>query len=474
MALLPGCGGSCQTDGCPTGKSCSLRTGLCLDASLVYGPPCATSQDCERGVCLQTGDTANPSVCTGLCGSGEPGCPVNFSCASVSDGQGGSAQVCVPTGGGPLGATCQGNGDCQSGLCLPVGQASFCSQSCDPSAPGDCGTGNFACEAFQDSQGTQYHFCVKGGSALPGDPCPNGITDCDLTKSAACLQDSTGSTSLCAPACPGGQADCTRALAGSCCQDLGTASSPQPYCLPGQYCSCQPDCVGRACGDDGCGGSCGSCGAGKACSAGACVACAPDCTGKTCGDDGCGGTCGTCPSGQICQAGACSATCTPDCTGKACGDDGCGGLCGTCPQGTKCGGGQCVAPAALLFGIQVDDPAMSPAPLWALDRHGERAVHRRPGDLRPGPPARDRPDRALRQSILCSAVASLVAETPYRLRLTYDAGNATGACTATFTLHDGAAATVDGGDCVTSGGGPFQAVTVEGGPGSPAFAWTLP
>jgi hypothetical protein len=37
------------------------------------------------------------------------------------------------------------------------------------------------------------------------------------------------------------------------------------------------------------------------CKAGVCVACSPDCQGKECGDDGCGGTCGTCSDAQTCN-----------------------------------------------------------------------------------------------------------------------------------------------------------------------------
>jgi hypothetical protein len=35
------------------------------------------------------------------------------------------------------------------------------------------------------------------------------------------------------------------------------------------------------------------------------VACTPSCAGKACGDDGCGGSCGTCPGGLPCVAGHC-------------------------------------------------------------------------------------------------------------------------------------------------------------------------
>lgn len=31
------------------------------------------------------------------------------------------------------------------------------------------------------------------------------------------------------------------------------------------------------------------------------TACVPSCSGKVCGDDGCGGSCGTCPAGQLCS-----------------------------------------------------------------------------------------------------------------------------------------------------------------------------
>jgi hypothetical protein len=42
--------------------------------------------------------------------------------------------------------------------------------------------------------------------------------------------------------------------------------------------------------------------------------CQPSCDGKTCGDDGCGGTCGTCPTDQTCQEGICTAQTETSCT----------------------------------------------------------------------------------------------------------------------------------------------------------------
>ena len=164
-----------------------------------------------------------------------------------------------------------------------------------------------------------------------------------------------------------------------CADDWSSARPPA--------CGCTPSCAGRACGDDGCGGSCGTCasdrtcsaagscacsggrtdcggscvdtatdaahcggcgvacGGGQRCEGGSCVSsCTPSCAGRVCGDDGCGGSCGSCAAGQTCSAaGACVSSCTPSCAGRVCGDDGCGGSCGACGAGRVCDGvGSCV------------------------------------------------------------------------------------------------------------------------------------
>ncbi|MGB0592527.1 MAG: EGF domain-containing protein [Myxococcota bacterium] len=66
---------------------------------------------------------------------------------------------------------------------------------------------------------------------------------------------------------------------------------------------------------------CGSCAEGQVCAidpqdnawpTGVCVPaaeCTPSCEGKACGDDGCGGTCGTCNSASFCSGGACHPAC---------------------------------------------------------------------------------------------------------------------------------------------------------------------
>ena len=136
-------------------------------------------------------------------------------------------------------------------------------------------------------------------------------------------------TIACTPRC--GQRECgDDGCGGSCgsCFDAGGQRAPE-LCIEGRC--CLPDCLGRDCGDDGCGGSCGSCFrsgvlAPDLCRDGQC--CTPDCFGNQCGDDGCGGSCGSCGPGLECsEFGRCEPPCEPDCEGRCCGGDGCGGSC---------------------------------------------------------------------------------------------------------------------------------------------------
>ena len=114
-------------------------------------------------------------------------------------------------------------------------------------------------------------------------------------------------------------------------------------------CGCQPDCAGKGCGDDGCGGSCGSC-----------SACESVCTDGQCGpalqaDSGCHDgdiywkdSCDAWGEKKIeCEAAGCAEEskvctgCEEVCAGRECGAQGeCD--CGTCPAGESCDeGGQC-------------------------------------------------------------------------------------------------------------------------------------
>ncbi len=120
----------------------------------------------------------------------------------------------------------------------------------------------------------------------------------------------------------------------------------------GGNCPLDRDCSSLECGRDPvCGESCGTCGDGETCQAGACVSgeCVANCSGLECGPDPeCGDSCGTCEDGKNCDGGTCVAgECAPDCSGLECGPDRlCGQSCGTCTQGLTCSFGLCGTLAA--------------------------------------------------------------------------------------------------------------------------------
>lgn len=124
--------------------------------------------------------------------------------------------------------------------------------------------------------------------------------------------------------------------------------------------NCIPDCTGLECGDDGCGGSCGTCEEGE-CVAGVCQEpCVPDCSGRECGPDPvCGEDCPPgCDAGETCnQEGQCvEDSCVPDCSGRECGPDPvCGEDCPPgCNEGETCNEeGQCIE-EVFECGVQVE------------------------------------------------------------------------------------------------------------------------
>ncbi len=215
-------------------------------------------------------------------------------------------------------------------VCIP-----FCfDKECgDDSCGGTCLPGCSAPEFCVD--GTCYISCSTApgcrsslaNAYIVGGYCASGYCyECNIGYSW------NGSSCVCTPDC---SCSATTCIGNTCPDGCGGTCAGTMSC-------CTPDCTGKECGDDGCGGSCGTCGGGEICNASGQCVCAPNCTGKECGDDGCGGSCGTCGAGEVCNvSGQC--ICVPDCAGKVCGDDGCGGSCGTCgPHETCNASGQCV------------------------------------------------------------------------------------------------------------------------------------
>ncbi|MBR57225.1 MAG: hypothetical protein CMH54_04120 [Myxococcales bacterium] len=178
--------------------------------------------------------------------------------------------------------------------------------------------------------------------------CVNGSvqkTDCSETNQECVVEDGLAQCAgSCVGSCDGKSCgdDGCGGLCGVC--KVGEACSDSGLCLP---VDCTPSCADKECGSDGCDGSCGSCDSDEFCTnTGQCEpgACVPDCEGKQCGGDGCGGKCGSCGPNKVCNDGQCETKpCEPKCQNKECGPDSCGGTCGSCEDDEFCNnGGQCL------------------------------------------------------------------------------------------------------------------------------------
>jgi hypothetical protein len=371
---IPDCSGRvCGFDGCDdvcgdcTGNNQCSAEGRCIQPGCV--PNCsgrACGEDQCGGICGGCDDPAEPFCELGLCV--KECLPSCLGKVCGPDGCGGSCEGA--TGGCDGGETCSSHGHC-------VPTAWTCDQRLyDAGDHCDCGCG------------APDPDCDNGGLAVlgcePQDRCTNGNCEPRVPAAWTCNPAHFDDGRYCECACGVVDPDCD------------DAANAVLGCGHGETCdvggTCQPcvgDCTGLSCGDDGCGGSCGTCGfildpeTGEANELLACVSgsCVPGCSptpilcadeSRECGPDGCGGECGTCAAGRICSGtfecvvaqglscaglcgvsapGGCSCdsscvdtdTCCPDhvdrcaclrdCAGRVCGDDGCGGSCGVCSEG---------------------------------------------------------------------------------------------------------------------------------------------
>jgi len=305
-----GCGGSCGTcqgwQQCTASGQCKIVTPLCGDGNCMQ----FIGEDCD----------SCPVDCGACCGNGKCDPGYGETCANCSMDCG----------------NCCGNGFCDAQL----GETcTICPQDCGP-CPAKCG--DQLCEADKLETcdncpldcGPCPTLCGDGICDGASENCTTCDIDCGPCKGDCCTaHDSIGCND------PFVQ-ECVCAMDSYCCQvtwDGICADEAKNQC--GAWCGCVPTCINddgtpKQCGDDGCGGSCGTCKPGTNCVNGTCVAaCVPSCLNpggqkKQCGPDGCGGSCGTCPVGQTCNTAG-------QCTG--------GGQGLTCAQilscSNQCGGG---------------------------------------------------------------------------------------------------------------------------------------
>jgi len=340
-----GCMGSCGT--CTGGRTCNT-SGACV---------CPSGRTFCSGSCVDTNiDPAHCGGCGMACTGGRT-CNGSGSCVCPG-GEMFCASACVDTSTstahcGGCGMPCAGGMFCSGGTC---------SSTCTPDCTGrTCGT-----DGCTGSCGT----CSGGRSCTAGAcVCPGTQTFC----SSACVDTdtSTAHCGACGNACAGGETctlgtcstvctpNCTSRICGTdgCGGSCGT-------CPTGRVCNaagrcpcptgltlCSGTCVDTSYDTAHCAACGSSCAPGEFCVAGACsTTCTPDCTGLDCGNDGCGGSCGTCTGGLECDP---TRVCTCPAGAIDCGfcvDTSshplhCGGCDQPCPVGTACTGGVCMGAA---------------------------------------------------------------------------------------------------------------------------------
>ena len=328
----PACDGKvCGDDGCQ-GSCGECAEGTCTDGQCVV----ECTPDCEGKEC---GDDGCGDVC-GECPTAAPICNEGFKCVADcspacegmecgDDGCGGTCGECP--GAAPI---------CNEGICEPD-----CTPDCEGKECGDDGCGDVCGECpdatpICNEDGICEPDCEPDCTDLEcgDDGCGGSCGECD-EEGDVCLEGLCVFGDTCEDMCG------DSSLSGDCfCDDLCTATGDCcddvcEFCPDTEGC-CEPQCDGLECGDDGCGGECGVCDANAECNVdGLCqcteeatvcgelccdgsdicfedVCCTPDCEGKDCGDDGCGGSCGECGAEwEECAEGACEELC-PDLSGE--------------------------------------------------------------------------------------------------------------------------------------------------------------
>ena len=439
VVCVPDCDGkSCGTDGCGSNCGDCLGTATCHKGQCAYAGCVATGQagcacGCEACVCDILFECCFPAwlpefgwneECASLCSEVCNGCPPVELCGNgnCDDSEGENCGLCPDDCECPEGHVCK-----DSACCLPSCGEMACG---DDGCGGDCGDCDVGFKCSSEGMCEPFAECLMIGS-IGCDDVVDGHTDGvqNVLEQYACSWSTFTGPEIAYEFVPkvddkisinlqvaGWASLYALVLKESCaeqaCLDYdsslvtvnvtagtsyfivvdGISGSKGSFELTLSCASdCVSDCLGKECGDDGCGGSCGTCEKG-ACSAGQCasgsgclVTDEPGCGGCSCEacvcemdgwccefnwdefcvgecQDFCGGcdsvlNCGdgqcqigedcnscaadcACLEEELCVGGAC---CAPSCGAKQCGDDGCGGSCGQCIEGTGCLGGKCLA-----------------------------------------------------------------------------------------------------------------------------------
>ncbi len=236
----PHCGIDCNNNGdCPKDYDClQLQGGVkqCIPfnkhcknvgANIPVGKFCFDHSTCASGYCLVLPESA---VCSTQCVKGGPnngGCPADMGCVGNSQ-QG----ICYPKGNVPIGGACEAPSDCQTILCIGIGQGKgICTQSCtsDSQCPGAMSCIN--------------EVCLEKGNAKFGEACESSL-DCESVYCPPFLEYCTNQCESDADCPPdiecelgfGGQAQVGYCDAGATGVEGDTCGPGAKECVDGLFC----------------------------------------------------------------------------------------------------------------------------------------------------------------------------------------------------------------------------------------------
>ncbi len=332
------------------------------DESIGMMMACESAKHCQAGMAAQVCATCIPAEqhqCTGV--SLEQCAPDGMSFTKLMDCE--TEGLCNAMLGRCTDAVCEpGQKSCDGSKLLTCNADGTAVEGMETCANGMCDEEGGDCNQCQPGtkkcEGGMVATCDATGQTWQTAACPSSTPQCvGLGQCVQCAEneDCSDLTQGCkAGSCMQNRCVAVNAPNGRDCE----AAGGKPGTCSSGSCQCTPQCGGKQCGDNGCGGSCGSC-PGEMCNTGTgqCVECldAGDCTdGDECQTASCsGGSCrytdrnsGSCGTDGVCRSGSC---CEPNCGSRQCGapPNGCGtGECGGgCSGSDRCENGQCIAPA---------------------------------------------------------------------------------------------------------------------------------
>jgi hypothetical protein len=216
-------------DGCDDGDPCTIDDqcdgqGGCAGSPMDCddGNPCTDGDSCKDGECV-----AGPDICQ---------CYTDDDCLVLEDDD-----------------LCNGTLFCQVDhfpyLCEVDPQTL---PNCEANQPQQC-----ALWGCLPGSGECVLIAAKEGQSCDdGDPC----TTADTCVGVACVgAPLPGICTANEPFCQGSDVCLCDACGAQCAEVLEVCQSPAWECKAGECVPCQPQCQGLQCGDDGCGGSCGTC-----------------------------------------------------------------------------------------------------------------------------------------------------------------------------------------------------------------------